>query len=77
MDAHKFINQRVEITTVKDSKYIGIINGVRCNSKVKKFHVVHLIVCNKDRSYKAVSGNRELNKRWFNVDSVKDIRLAS
>ena len=57
------------IVTVKSSRYNGTIDGIREN----KIHMSNLISLHKDGLYKAVSGNRSLNKRWFNLASVREI----
>jgi hypothetical protein len=66
-DVEQYMNQRVMITTVKDSKYIGTLNGIGH----EKFHLMDLVICHKDGTGKTASGTRELNKRWFNLTSVK------
>jgi hypothetical protein len=68
-EATKFLSQRVVLTTVKDSKYTGILNGIRRN----QVHLTKMVVCHKSGDYKAVSGSDDYNKRWFNLSSVKSL----
>ena len=70
-DAKRLLNQRVVLTTVKNSKYTGILNGVRED----KLHLTKMVVCQKNGAYKGVSGNSNYNKRWFNLASLKQIEL--
>lgn len=64
-------NKRVILTTVKLSKYVGTLTGISVGAN--SIHLSNLIILNKDGSYKAVSGNPNENKRWFNIESVKTI----
>lgn len=64
-------NKRVILTTVKLSKYEGILTGI--SVEANRIHISNLIILNKDGSYKATSGNPNENKRWFNIESVKTI----
>ena len=68
----KYIHKDVEITTIKDSKYLGIINKI--NVVKRKCLIIELIVLHKNGSFKAVSGNANQNKRWFNIASIVDIK---
>ena len=72
MDFRQFLNKKVLLITVKDSCYNGILNGIRRD----KIHLTSLVVCHKDGLYKAVSGNKNNNKRWFNIPSIKSIKLV-
>ena len=70
MDFKLLLNKKVLLTTIKNSCYTGILNGVRRD----KVHLTFLVVCNKDGSYKGVSGNRDNNKRWFNIQAIKEVK---
>lgn len=73
LDIEKYMNCFVEITTKKNSKYGGKIDGI--NYKKGKFHLSNLIILHKDGSFKTVSGNSDENKRWFNIKSINQIKL--
>lgn len=66
-----YFNENVIITTKKDSKYQGTITKITSD----KFHLSNLIVLHKDGTYKTVSGNKSLNKRWFNIETVKHVEI--
>lgn len=71
-DFRQYMHSRVIITTVKDSKYLGVLEGVRSNT----ICLTKLVGLHKDGTYKFVSGNQSLNKRWFNMDSIRSIELS-
>jgi hypothetical protein len=75
MDYKKYLNKRVMITTIRNSKYIGTLNGIW--EKGASIHLIDLVICHKDGSYKAVSGNRSNNTRWFNTFSILSIEEYS
>lgn len=72
MEFKQFLNKKVLLITIKDSCYTGILNGIRRD----RIHLTSLVVCYKDGRYKGVSGNRNNNKRWFNIPSIKAVKLV-
>jgi hypothetical protein len=62
-------NKEVILTTVKDSKYAGLL--VSKGGDSSKIALRNCIVLHKDGSYKAVSGTPETRK--FNRSSIKNI----
>lgn len=72
MEFKQFLNKKVLLITIKDSCYNGVLNGIRRN----KIHLTSLIICHKDGLYKAAISKRFKTGRWFNISSIKNIKLV-
>jgi hypothetical protein len=68
-----FVGHKVYITTIRDSKYVGILGKI--NKKKMKFFLSELCILNKDFSGGICSGNADYNKRWFNISSIVKVEI--
>lgn len=69
IDYDNFNGKKIILTTVKNSKYFGLLL-IKKNDK-KRILLKNMVILNKDGTTKATSGIPE--KRFFNRNSIKNI----
>lgn len=69
----QFVNKPVQVTTIKNSIYKGVITPVYKKNNQYKVTLNSVIICNKDGNYKAMGSKIANNARIFNCESIKQI----